>query len=61
MAEAAATLGQQEYDRLFRLGQGMTLEEALDAADEPDPAAGNAPWTADADVIPIQGALPPAR
>ena len=57
MAEAAAALGQSEYDRLLRIGQGMTLEEALDAADEPGPAAGNAPWTADAHVIPIRGGI----
>jgi tetratricopeptide (TPR) repeat protein len=31
MAEAAAALGHAEYDRLFQIGQGMTLEEALDA------------------------------
>jgi predicted ATPase/DNA-binding SARP family transcriptional activator len=30
IAEATAVLGQQEYDRLFRIGQGITLEEALD-------------------------------
>jgi len=36
MAEAAAALGQEEYDRLFRIGQGMTLEEALDAVTELD-------------------------
>jgi hypothetical protein len=35
MAEAAASLGQGEYDRLFRLGQTMTLEETLDATAEP--------------------------
>ena len=32
MAEAAVVLGQEEYGRLFQIGQGMTLEEALDAA-----------------------------
>jgi len=41
MAEAAAALGQEEYDRLFQLGQGMTVEEALDATAEPYLPAGD--------------------
>jgi predicted ATPase/DNA-binding SARP family transcriptional activator len=61
MAEAVTVLGQTEYDRLFQIGQGMTLEEALDAVAQPDSVPGGAPWIADAYAIPIQGDIPARR
>jgi predicted ATPase/DNA-binding SARP family transcriptional activator len=34
ISQATVALGQEEFDRFFRTGQGMTLEEALDAANQ---------------------------